>query len=347
MSVLTPTTRPVDLSRLLLAVLPVLAVYGAAGVAVVRWMLRRLAARRAGAEPAAAPQRRSPRRRALRVLVRINFAVAALGVVCGAYSFYEPYRPEVTWTTIPTAKLPARTKPLRIVQISDIHSDEDERLEGDIPGIVAGLHPDVIAFTGDAVNAAEGLPHFRRLMQALAAIAPTFAVRGNWDVWWYSHLRLFEGTGVQVLDGRAAPVLVGAARVWLVGAPVDGHDLLWPALHSVPAGEPVIALHHYPEVGAEALRRGADVALAGDTHGGQVRLPLLGPLVRISRFGTYYDAGLHRIGGGLLYVNRGIGMEGGRAPRVRFLCRPEIAVLELAPASTEPLDSLASPFPPP
>ena len=333
MSVLRPTTHPVDISRLWLALLPVLVVYGAAGVAVVRWMTRRRAARKAAAEPAAGPESRSPRRRVLRVAVRINLGIAALGIVCGAYSFCEPYRPEVTWTTIPTARLPAGTKPLRIVQLSDIHSDEGERLEGDLPGIVAGLHPDVITFTGDAVNQDGGLPHFRRLMQALAAIAPTFVVRGNWDVWWYSHLRLFEGTGVQVLDGRAASIPAGSTRVWLVGAPVDGHDLLWPALQSVPAGEPTIVLHHYPEVGAEALRRGADVALAGDTHGGQVRLPLLGPLVRISRFGTHYDAGLHRTGGGLLYVNRGIGMEGGGAPRVRFLCRPEIAVLELAPAA--------------
>jgi len=196
---------------------------------------------------------------------------------------------------------------------------------------VAGLRPDAIVFTGDAVNQDAGLPHFLRLMRALAAIAPTFAVRGNWDVWWFSNLRLFEDTGVRVLDGEAVPLQVDDRRVWFVGAPVEGHDQLWPALAGVPREDPSVVLFHYPDVGARALELGVDLALAGDTHGGQVRLPLLGPLIRIRRFGTYREAGLHSIAGGYLYISRGIGMEGGWAPRVRFLCPPELTVLELVP----------------
>ena len=88
-------------------------------------------------------------------------------------------------------------------------------------------------------------------------------------------------------------------------------------------------LHHYPERAVAASRRGVELMVAGDTHGGQIRLPLLGPLVQMSRFGRYFDMGLHRVGGSWLYVNRGIGMEGGNAPRMRFLCRPEVALIEL------------------
>ena len=96
-------------------------------------------------------------------------------------------------------------------------------------------------------------------------------------------------------------------------------------------------LHHYPCEWSTAERGGSDLHLAGDTHGGQVVLPGLGPLVRITREdGNYYAAGLHRHGSMHLYVNRGIGMEGGSVPRVRFNCRPEITLFELRPGAPRP-----------
>jgi predicted MPP superfamily phosphohydrolase len=76
----------------------------------------------------------------------------------------------------------------------------------------------------------------------------------------------------------------------------------------------------------------ADLLIAGHTHGGQVRLPGIGPLITLSRVRRSWAAGLTDIGRGRqLLVSRGIGMERGRAPRLRFLCRPELVVLELAP----------------
>ena len=73
--------------------------------------------------------------------------------------------------------------------------------------------------------------------------------------------------------------------------------------------------------------------LSGDTHGGQIVFPLLGPLIRIGRWdGKFHESGLHRIGKMWLYVNRGIGMEGGPVPRTRFFCPPEVALIEIVPA---------------
>jgi predicted MPP superfamily phosphohydrolase len=64
-----------------------------------------------------------------------------------------------------------------------------------------------------------------------------------------------------------------------------------------------------------------------------VALPAYGALVTLSKFGKKYESGLHREGATWLYVTRGLGMEGGPAPRVRFFARPEITVIELAPPS--------------
>ncbi len=76
----------------------------------------------------------------------------------------------------------------------------------------------------------------------------------------------------------------------------------------------------------------ADLLLAGHVHGGQVRLPLVGPLVTSSRVPRSMVTGLAELpSGGKLYVSRGVGMERGSAPRLRFLCRPELLVIDLVP----------------
>jgi uncharacterized protein len=72
-----------------------------------------------------------------------------------------------------------------------------------------------------------------------------------------------------------------------------------------------------------------DLVLAGHTHGGQVVLPLLGPPHTAIRLPRRYAGGLNDYGGIALHVSRGIGMERGFAPPVRFLCPPEVCVVDV------------------
>jgi len=73
-----------------------------------------------------------------------------------------------------------------------------------------------------------------------------------------------------------------------------------------------------------------DLVVAGHTHGGQVQLPLVAPLLRVSRVPPSVAAGgLHHLDGRRIYVSRGVGHERGQAPRIRFLCPPEISLLTL------------------
>jgi predicted MPP superfamily phosphohydrolase len=175
-------------------------------------------------------------------------------------------------------------------------------------------------------------------MTKIAAIAPTFAVRGNWDAWFWRSVDLYGGTGVRELAGDGAELRIGDARVWICGVGVEHERDETRAIAGAPAGDYVVFLYHYPdEADAIASEDRADLYLAGHTHGGQVALPFYGAIVTLSRFGKRFESGLYHIGVLSLYVNRGIGMEGGDAPRVRFCSRPEVTILEIAPtgAATE------------
>ena len=64
-----------------------------------------------------------------------------------------------------------------------------------------------------------------------------------------------------------------------------------------------------------------------------MRLPIIGALYSGSLYGKRFEAGRRQVGGLTLYVTRGIGMEGKAAPRVRFLCSPEIILWEIEGAA--------------
>jgi predicted MPP superfamily phosphohydrolase len=104
-------------------------------------------------------------------------------------------------------------------------------------------------------------------------------------------------------------------------------------LSQMPAETFTVFLYHYPDEIDAVSARGIDLYCAGHTHGGQVSVPLYGALITFSRFDKQYESGYYRKGDTTLYVNRGIGMEGGFAPRVRFWARPEVTVLEIVSAS--------------
>jgi uncharacterized protein len=302
----------------MLFVCAVAAVYVLAACAVARMFLRRVG------------WVEKPARATLRA-ERVVLALAGVGLACFAYGYFiEPFWPQVTRVRIESAKLAGASRPLRVVHISDLHCDPRPRLEERLPDIVAAERPDLIVFTGDSTNSPEGLPVLRKLLPRLAQLAPTFAVRGNWDIGYGEEL--FGGTGVRELNGEAVRVEAAGTSLWVAGAAFGSTDKIHDALNVVPPGAFTILLYHTPDEILDVAATGrVDLYCAGHTHGGQVALPFYGALVTLSKFGKRYESGLHRERDTWLYVNRGIGMEGDPAPRVRFLARPEVTVIELAP----------------
>ena len=99
-------------------------------------------------------------------------------------------------------------------------------------------------------------------------------------------------------------------------------------LERAPDGLRIVA-YHTPDEVEDLAALSPDRYVAGHTHGGQVRLPFYGALTTASRFDKRYEMGRYQVGPTTLFVTRGIGFEPHPAPRLRFLCRPEIAVLDL------------------
>jgi uncharacterized protein len=152
-----------------------------------------------------------------------------------------------------------------------------------------------------------------------------FAAPGNWD---HNAAKWFDGTGVTFLAGKSAKVEVRGVSLSIVGE--------WFGM-APPPEDPLadfsIYLQHSPDFLRETSKAGYDLYLAGHTHGGQVRIPGFGAVVTLSRFWKKYESGLFREGPTHLYVSRGLGLEGGWAPRIRLFCRPEVTVIDVLPES--------------
>ncbi len=300
----------IQIIRLALVMAGIVVVYGGAALFLLSAILRRR-----GPEE---PKRWHPVR-------SVTFALASVGLLCAAYGYFiEPYWPQITHISLTSPNLMPGTR-LRIVHFSDLHSDSKLRLEERLPKIIAEQHPDVIVFTGDLANSTAGYERAHKVFESLSRIAPVYAVLGNWDV---GNASFYVGTGTRLLMNRTVEANLGGTPVVITGAAPSGNPA---RLLRRGANRPfTLLLQHDPDAIEDVARSGAvDLYCAGHTHGGQVRLPFYGAVITFSRWDKKYESGLYKVGQTYLYVNRGVGLEGGGAPPVRFLARPEITVIDV------------------
>lgn len=254
----------------------------------------------------------------------------------------EPGRLGLTTLSITVAAgQAAAAKPFRILHVSDIHLERLSVREEQLVAIAHAAQPDLILLTGDYVNLsnnADAVTHeqVRHLLDQLQARYGCYAVLGTPPVDWPAAIpSLFDGLPIRLLRDEAVVVTMSRGRsLTLLGLDCH-HDIerdaatLDRVLATAPRAGPRILLYHSPELILEAARRDIDLYLCGHTHGGQVRLPLIGPLLTMSALGRRFVMGHYREGRTNLYVSRGIGFEGLGAPRVRLFCRPEVTLVTL------------------
>ena len=127
----------------------------------------------------AAGRRRPPRFPAFRAVAAAFVAGALVGLAALAYAYFvEPYWLEPTTVEIHAGRWRGASRPLRLVQISDLHCEEGAGPDIHVPDMVAAMKPDVIVFTGDCANSPPGVHLFKTIMRRVSRLAPTFAVTG-------------------------------------------------------------------------------------------------------------------------------------------------------------------------
>ena len=222
----------------------------------------------------------------------------------------------------------------RIIQISDIHMGTwmtPQKLE-EVVRIINCLQADLITITGDFVTDLKHRTplHLETNLKNLKAKDGLFAVLGNHDYWTNakSIRQVLQNSGVFELKNDVISIFRGKSRLNIAG--VDDYWENKARLHDVidrlPEQGASILLAHEPDFAViSAKSRRFDLQLSGHTHGGQVILPKIGPIV-LPMYGRKYPMGLYNIDDMYLYTNRGLGTG---KPQIRFNCRPEITMLTL------------------
>jgi predicted MPP superfamily phosphohydrolase len=258
--------------------------------------------------------------------------LVALSATTAYASFIEPYSYQLSATDIFINDLPATFDGFRIAQISDVHHSRLVSIE-EVRRVVLlaqSSKPDMIVLTGDYTTA------YRRYIEpcaealgALSAPEGVWAVLGNHDHYTDPQLttRALERAHVHVLNNANTVIRRGSDVLQLVGIDDwDWNGTDWPrAFHGVDRKRASLLLSHQPRVLDLAETQDVSLIISGHTHGGQVRLPLIGAPARFSKQ-LKYLRGLYERNNTQLYVSRGTGVIG--LP-VRFGVPPEIAILRL------------------
>jgi predicted MPP superfamily phosphohydrolase len=235
-----------------------------------------------------------------------------VAVVCIAYAtLVEP-----EWLRVRRIRLsPAPT--VRVVQISDIHFKGETQYLERVVRTLNGMEADFVCFTGDLIEDPACLQGALHILSKVNK--PLYGVSGNHDQW---ALRTFDAirdtfrrSGGEWLTSR--PVYTPGGRAALLTMACRRAP--------TPSGCKRILLEHHPSRTRHLKDERFDLILTGHTHGGQVRFPFVTKYVLPFDLDPY-DKGPFRTPCGPLYVNPGIGTY---HLKLRFLCRPEITVIEI------------------
>jgi predicted MPP superfamily phosphohydrolase len=290
----------------------------------------------------------------LLLLVCLTLGYAVLG---------EPYRPIYKRHRLPLPAGWPELSILHISDLH-VRSSDPRLLRSQKAALGKIDQPDLVCVTGDVCEKVEDIHLVVELLETVRPRLGTFVVLGNhehnapfpshlkeqhrhgWRKMLSTGLRVFgprlrsdgddEGhamadalraAGVTVLHNEGRRVTDAGESLWIAGCDSAwaGHADMRAAMDGRRPGEPCLALIHEPDLAFDAQEQGADLILAGHTHGGQVRIPFLGtpytlrmdPRIRIA-------AGFQHIEAGLLHITAGLG----HTIPLRFGCPPELVWLD-------------------
>lgn len=272
--------------------------------------------------------------RRLRVgrIVAIGLLVALLGL--GGSVVHDTWFTRLNVVQLTSAKV--SDQGLRVAQITDFHSLEWDSQVDQVVDRVRQAQPDVVAITGDLVTTVDD--NYAQVERLFAGLMRThknvFVVWGNHDHWNASRTgstrlrELIEQYRLVLLDDSAVPLDGPWGSLDVIGTDdyFVGRGDLDQALGGTRPDAFRLVLTHSPDA-AEALRgSGVDLAICGHTHGGQIRVPIIGALYIPGEWFPQYSKGWYDLDGVPLYIDSGVGTTG---PRLRVFNPSQVTVFEI------------------
>ncbi len=233
-------------------------------------------------------------------------------------------------------RLPAAFDGYRFLVMGDLHIDSELHIMPRVKKILAGTPAEALLLLGDYRYRLSGAPdvamkHISRIVRQTQA--EIFAVRGNHDS--KAMMHDLRAMGVRVLDNQSAVIRRDGQSLWLVGVDephYDKEDDLPLALSDVPEEACKILLAHTAEIYAQAAACGVDFYLCGHTHGGQINIKGIGPVITNVKAPRRFARGFWRYKQMAGYTTTGVGAS---AVPVRFNCPPEIVLFTLRKKKTD------------
>jgi uncharacterized protein len=276
---------------------------------------------------------RQDRRGAARLLM-----LAMLCVATRVYaSHIEPRRLQIRRVEYDAPTLTGA--PIRIAHLSDIQSDAISDWETRVIDEVERLDPDLVVHTGDLLHPIDPATVETELPKIAATLArlaprPMIAVAGDTDPWMAGVPPGEQVAGMDLLVDRETRLVVRSQEVAVLGLSLassagGARDLIERWRRRQPPSTLTIVLGHRPDFALELAGLDIDIVLAGHTHGGQIRVPWLGPIITLSRVPRAWARGARLVHGTtLLNVSAGIGSEHAAGlPAIRVWCPPEFTLL--------------------
>ena len=280
----------------------------------------------------------------MRVVRSVLMSVAVLFLLLLADIFIETNIPIVKTVVLESSKIPSGSS-LKILQISDLHGKEFGRDNALLLNRVKSSNADMIVITGDLIDAkSHSYEGVYSLIEKLARINPAiYFVSGNHEHWNPKSDELIgsiSSLGVGILNGTSVRFKKGDQEYNVCGIDFlyvnkggearyyGGRNGLEKPFRGIDTRKYTVFLSHSPKIVEQYKKVPADLVLSGHTHGGQVRLPLVGSAVRLDPgFFSKFDRGLFDLGSGtMMYVDSGVGTS---IIPVRLFCRSQISLIEI------------------
>jgi len=274
------------------------------------------------------------------LFIWFSFPINLIFQILGSFLVFHGFINEPSELRITTIyhKFPTISSTFKFLHISDIHLEQPGIREKKLLRIVENLKPDFILYTGDFLNLSnirdnKAIVNIISIFNQIHKISPIYYVSGSSAV-------DVEDT-IKIIEKNLNPTRLNNSNILLNHEGININIIGITCTHQphldIKQLPPLlqedhinILLYHSPDLVYELNAEDQiDLMLSGHTHGGQVCLPIIGAIFTGSLYGRKLQKGLYQIHDTLLYISRGIGLEGLGAPRVRFLCPPEIIVWKI------------------